>query len=67
VQATPFLAALVGFGVAMHFLPPRLPEAAGRALDALPWPVLGAVAGAALALIGLMAPDAVTPFIYFQF
>ena len=67
VQATPFLAALVAFGIALHFLPPRLPEAAGRALDALPWPVLGAVAGAALAAIGLMAPDAVTPFIYFQF
>jgi D-alanyl-lipoteichoic acid acyltransferase DltB (MBOAT superfamily) len=66
-QATPFLAALIAAGVAMHFLPPRLPEAAGRRLDALPWPVLGLAAGLALALTGFLAPSAVTPFIYFQF
>ena len=65
--ATPFVVGLVGFGVAMHFTPAQGPERAARALSALPWPVLGLAAGVALALIGWVAPDEVTPFIYFQF
>jgi D-alanyl-lipoteichoic acid acyltransferase DltB (MBOAT superfamily) len=65
--ATPFAAALVALGVAMHFGPADCVERAGRALGRLSWPALGVAAGAILALIGALAPDEVTPFIYFQF
>ncbi len=65
--ATPFVLALAAFGLAMHFTSPQATERAAAALGALPWPALGAVAGAGIALIGYLAPDEVTPFIYFQF
>lgn len=64
---TPFAVALVAAGLGLHFLPPRLPERAAAAIDALPWPLIGLGAGLAVAVIGFVAPDEVTPFIYFQF
>jgi D-alanyl-lipoteichoic acid acyltransferase DltB (MBOAT superfamily) len=65
--ATPFLVCLVLGALALHFAPTGGPSRAASVADRLPWPLLGLVAGGILALIGFLAPDAVTPFIYFQF
>jgi D-alanyl-lipoteichoic acid acyltransferase DltB (MBOAT superfamily) len=65
--ATPFLAALIAGSVAVHFLPPHLGERLGAAANRLPWPLLGLLSGVILAAIGFVAPDEITPFIYFQF
>jgi D-alanyl-lipoteichoic acid acyltransferase DltB (MBOAT superfamily) len=65
--ATPFLVCLVVGALALHFAPPGGPSRAAAVADRLPWPLLGLVAGGILALIGFLAPDAITPFIYFQF
>jgi alginate O-acetyltransferase complex protein AlgI len=67
VLATPFLAALIVGSLGLHFLPPGLPAHAAALMDRLSWPLLGLLSGGILALIGFVAPDAITPFIYFQF
>jgi D-alanyl-lipoteichoic acid acyltransferase DltB (MBOAT superfamily) len=65
--ATPFLTCLVLGALALHVAPPGGPTRAAAWADRLPWPLLGLVSGGILALIGFLAPDAITPFIYFQF
>jgi D-alanyl-lipoteichoic acid acyltransferase DltB (MBOAT superfamily) len=67
VLASPFLAALIAGSLALHFLPRGLPADVAAGMDRLPWPLLGILSGVILALIGFVAPDAITPFIYFQF
>ncbi|MCU0906538.1 MAG: MBOAT family protein [Rhodobacteraceae bacterium] len=65
--ATPFLTCLVLGALALHLVPPGGPVRAAAVADRLPWPLLGLMSGAILAGIGFLAPDAITPFIYFQF
>jgi len=65
--ATPFLTCIVLGALALHFAPPGLPARVAAVADRMPWTLLGLLAGGILALIGFLAPDAITPFIYFQF
>ena len=64
--ATPFVAALIAFGLIMHWIG-DLRAVLVRAFAALPWPVLAIVTTLLLTIIVAIAPDEVTPFIYFQF
>ncbi len=65
--STPFLLALIAGSVAVQFLPggglERIAERA-RHLGALP---LGLAFGGALLLTGMIGPEGVAPFVYFQF
>ncbi|MBN2351536.1 MAG: MBOAT family protein [Spirochaetales bacterium] len=67
VKLTPFLAALIAFGLLIHFLPGSLGERLGRLIDRAP--VTVALAGFAGFLVALSAisPSGVPDFIYFQF
>ncbi|MCC7275853.1 MAG: MBOAT family protein [Alphaproteobacteria bacterium] len=66
-RATPWLAALVLLGIALHWLPAdwllRLERAVAR------WPIwaLGVAAGLTLVCLDAAGPDGVAPFIYFRF
>ncbi|MCO6418829.1 MBOAT family protein [Siccirubricoccus sp. KC 17139] len=65
--ATPLLAALTAFALALHLLPGDWVERLERRLVALPAPTLGVGFGVAILLIVTLGPSGVAPFIYFQF
>ena len=64
---TPFLAALIAFGLAMHALPPRGIEQLAGIMSRLRSPSIAALAVLAFILIDTLRPPGVAPFIYFQF
>lgn len=64
---TPLGLALVLFGMAMHFTPPRLMPALALRLRAVPAPVMGLIAGILILIIDGMRYEGVAPFIYYQF
>ncbi|MBL8680397.1 MAG: MBOAT family protein [Myxococcales bacterium] len=64
---TPALVAGITVGIAMHFLPPSLRDAAARRLARWHPVALGLAGGALLAAMDLVSPPGIAPFIYFQF
>jgi hypothetical protein len=64
---TPFVLALVTFGIGIHFLPEDSAERSSAALSRMPATAQGALAALLLVAISAMGPDGVAPFIYFQF
>ena len=67
VMLTPLLLALIGGGLAMHWLPPRAIEGMAERLKTAPSITLGLLIGAAILLVEAVRPEGVAPFIYFQF
>jgi D-alanyl-lipoteichoic acid acyltransferase DltB (MBOAT superfamily) len=67
VLATPFLMALLGLGMAMHFTPRDLIVRLERLYHRLPTWSVGVASGAVLLAVELLGGDATAPFIYFQF
>lgn len=65
--ATPFLASLIAFGLAIQFTPPDLIERLDAIYQRLPGWSVGALAGALLLVVELIGGDGTAPFIYFQF
>lgn len=65
--ATPLMAALILFGLSIHFTPPLLARSIALRLRRLPAPALGAATGATILLIDAMRFEGVAPFIYYQF
>ena len=65
--ATPFLVGMIGFGLLMHFLPPRAMERLGVVAKYAPSPALGAALGLAMLVVEAIRPEGIAPFIYFQF
>ena len=66
-QATPFLVGMIGFGLLMHFLPPRAVERLGGMARFAPSPTLGVTVGAMMLAVEAIRPQGIAPFIYFQF
>ncbi|HMM14239.1 MAG TPA: MBOAT family protein [Parvibaculum sp.] len=66
-HATPFLAGLVLLGLVFQFTPRDLGRELALGIRRLPSPLLGLLLGAGIALIWMVAPEGVAPFIYFQF
>ena len=65
--ATPFLVGMVGFGLLMHFLPPRALERLGGIAKFAPSPALGVAIGMLMLVVEAIRPQGIAPFIYFQF
>ena len=65
--ATPFLVGMIGFGLLMHFLPPRALERLGSLVKFAPSPALGVAVGLMMLVVEAIRPEGVAPFIYFQF
>ena len=65
--ATPFLVGMIGFGLLMHFLPPRGLERLGGVARFLPSPALGLAIGLMMLVVEAIRPQGIAPFIYFQF
>jgi alginate O-acetyltransferase complex protein AlgI len=66
-QATPFLVGMIGFGLLMHFLPPRAVERLGGLARFAPSPALGVAVGLMMLVVEAIRPEGIAPFIYFQF
>jgi hypothetical protein len=66
-QASPFLVGMIGFGLLMHFLPPRALERLGGVAKFAPSPALGLTVGAMMLVVEAIRPQGIAPFIYFQF
>jgi hypothetical protein len=64
---TPWIAALIALGLALHFLPGDWVQRLERAVARLPIWAFGALVGAVLAALNAIGPEGVAPFIYFQF
>jgi D-alanyl-lipoteichoic acid acyltransferase DltB (MBOAT superfamily) len=64
---TPWIAALIALGLALHFLPGDWVQRLERAVARLPTWAFGALVGAVLAALNAIGPEGVAPFIYFQF
>jgi len=67
ILLSPFLAALIAFGLAIQFTSPNLLVALDRIYHRLPAWGVGALAGMLLLLIEIAGGDSSAPFIYFQF
>ena len=65
--ATPFLIGMIGLGLAIHVLPPRLVERLGALARYAPSPALGVAIGLLMLLVEAIRPEGIAPFIYFQF
>jgi hypothetical protein len=58
---------LIGLGLAMNFLSPRLLDRVEAGMRCLPFWLQGGLAGAVIIGIDAVGPQLVAPFIYFQF
>jgi hypothetical protein len=58
---------MIGFGLLMHFLPPRALERLGGVAKFAPSPALGLTVGAMMLVVEAIRPQGIAPFIYFQF
>jgi D-alanyl-lipoteichoic acid acyltransferase DltB (MBOAT superfamily) len=67
VAATPFLVGMIGFGLLMHFLPPRALEKLGGVIRFAPSPALGIGVAMMMLAVEAIRPEGIAPFIYFQF
>jgi D-alanyl-lipoteichoic acid acyltransferase DltB (MBOAT superfamily) len=65
--ATPLALALILFGMAIHFTPPRLAQGLALRLRRINAPLLGLGIGVTILLIDAMRFEGVAPFIYYQF
>lgn len=65
--ATPLALALILFGMAIHFTPPRLAQGMALRLRRINAPLLGLGIGVTILLIDAMRFEGVAPFIYYQF
>jgi hypothetical protein len=64
---TPFLAFLLIATGAAQFMPRNRMDLLERALEGIPVPLQGALAGMAIVAIDSLGPSGIAPFIYFQF
>jgi D-alanyl-lipoteichoic acid acyltransferase DltB (MBOAT superfamily) len=67
ITATPFVLTLLVGGLAAQFLPRDRVAMLERLVVRAPFPVQGALVGAAIVGIASLGPAGVAPFIYFQF
>jgi hypothetical protein len=67
ITATPFVLTLLVGGLAAQFLPRDRVAMLERLVLRAPFPVQGALVGAAIVGIASLGPAGVAPFIYFQF
>lgn len=67
ITATPLILALILFGIAIHFTPPRLAQTIALHLRRVPAPLLGIGIGITILIIDAMRYEGVAPFIYYQF
>ncbi len=64
---TPFLGALIAFGLMIQFTPGDMLERLDRIYHRMPTWAVGVLAGFALLLMEILGGDSSAPFIYFQF
>jgi alginate O-acetyltransferase complex protein AlgI len=64
---TPFLSALIAFGLVIQFTPSDMLERLDRIYQRIPTWAIGVLAGLALLIIDILGGDSSAPFIYFQF
>jgi D-alanyl-lipoteichoic acid acyltransferase DltB (MBOAT superfamily) len=66
-RLTPFVALLIGVGLAVHFIPDSWRVTSRKVFRVLPLPAQGLVAGIMLVVLSALSGEGVAPFIYFQF